>query len=76
VDDTIEWLTAYEGHYGGDGVEPIEGSYQSFYQGVGALLSGSATYEFVLGQLNRGIDWPYKGKPCWILSSRAARPRG
>jgi dihydrofolate reductase len=71
ADDTIEWLTTYEGVYEGDGVEPTEGSYESFYEGVGALVSGSVTYEFILGQLERGIGWPYKGKPCWVLSSRA-----
>jgi dihydrofolate reductase len=70
ADDTIEWLTAYEGTYEGDGVEPIEGSYESFYEGVGALVSGSVTYQFILGQLQRRIDWRYTGKPCWVLSSR------
>jgi dihydrofolate reductase len=28
---------------------------------------GSATYEFVLAELS---EWPYKGKPTWVLSSR------
>jgi len=28
------------------------------------------TYEFVLGELERGGAWPYAGKPCWILTSR------
>jgi dihydrofolate reductase len=28
------------------------------------------TYEFVLRELERGGDWPYTGKPCWILTSR------
>jgi dihydrofolate reductase len=69
-DDTIEWLTSYEGRYEGDGVLPMEGSYDEFYEHVGALVSGSVTYEFILGELARGLDWPYKGKPCWILSSR------
>jgi dihydrofolate reductase len=70
ADDTIEWLTAYEGQPLGSGVEPVEGGYASFYKGVGALVSGSVTYEFILGELERGTKWPYKGKPCWILSSR------
>jgi dihydrofolate reductase len=70
-DDTLEWLSAYEGNYEGNGVAPVEGGYESFYEGVGALVSGSVTYEFVLGQLEQeGTQWPYKGKPCWILSSR------
>jgi dihydrofolate reductase len=28
------------------------------------------TYEFILGELRRGGEWPYAGKPCWVLSSR------
>jgi dihydrofolate reductase len=70
TDDTIEWLTSYDGSYEGDGVQPIEGGYEDFYERVGALVSGSVTYEFILGMLERGIEWPCKGKPCWILSSR------
>jgi dihydrofolate reductase len=69
-DDTIEWLTGYEGSYAGDGAQPMKGSYDEFYEGVGALVSGSVTYEFILGMLERGSEWPYKGKPYWILSSR------
>jgi hypothetical protein len=40
ADDTIEWLTAYEGAYVGDAVAPAEDGYESFYQRVGALVSG------------------------------------
>jgi dihydrofolate reductase len=48
----------------------MKGSYEAFYKRVGALVSGSVTYEFILGMVERGSEWPYKGKPCWILSSR------
>jgi dihydrofolate reductase len=77
-DDTIGWLTGYEGRFEGNGVEPIEGGYGEFYEGVGALVSGSVTYEFVLGELAAsGSDWPYRGKPAWILSSRdLLKPEG
>ena len=44
--------------------------YQRFYEGVGALVSGSRTYEFVLGEMERGLEWPYSGKLCWVLTSR------
>jgi dihydrofolate reductase len=28
------------------------------------------TYEFILGELAEGGEWPYKGKAAWVLSSR------
>ncbi len=74
ADDTLEWLTGYEGSYEGNGTDPIGGghkdAYEDFYGGVGALVSGSVTYEFILGHIESSAEWPYKGKPCWILSSR------
>jgi dihydrofolate reductase len=71
-DDTIEWLTGYEGTVDvPEGLEPAPpapgGSYERFYEGVGALVSGSVTYEFILGHTP---PWPYRGKPYWVLSSR------
>jgi dihydrofolate reductase len=81
ADDSLGWLLNYEGSFEGDGVEPSPraegGSYGQFYEGVGALISGSTTYEFVLDHLDEDSDWPYKGKPCWVLSSRdLPLPRG
>ncbi len=69
-DDSIDWLVKYEGSFEGDGVEPIAGAYERFYEGVGALVMGSATYEFILDALTEGTEWPYKGKPAWVLTSR------
>jgi dihydrofolate reductase len=46
------------------------GSYERFYEGVGALVSGSATYEFLLNHMEEGGEWPYPSKPYWVLSSR------
>ncbi len=68
ADDTLDWLTGYEGSFEGDDIEPIKGSYDAFYERVGAMVMGSATYEFVLDELT---DWPYAGKPTWVLTSRA-----
>jgi dihydrofolate reductase len=74
VDDRIDWLTGYEGTYEGEGSaeSPMAegGSYESFYEGVGAVVSGSVTYEFILDHMGGGGSWPYAGKPCWVLSSR------
>ena len=77
-DDGLDWLTGYEGSYAGPDAQPGPigegGSYDAFYDGVGALVSGSATYEFVL---EHAASWPYAGKPYWVLSSRELpRPDG
>jgi dihydrofolate reductase len=73
-DDSIGWLTDYRGRFEGDGAEPPpmseEGAYERFYADVGALISGSTTYEFVLDHVGDDGDWPYRGKPYWVLSSR------
>jgi dihydrofolate reductase len=67
ADDTLDWLLKYEGHFeGADSDEKMAG-YDAFYEGIGALVMGSVTYEFVLAH---GGDWPYAGKPTWVLSSR------
>jgi dihydrofolate reductase len=55
------------------------GAYESFYESVRALVMGSATYEWILDHLDApgGGQWPYRGKPCWVLSSRELRlPEG
>ena len=73
-DDRIDWLTGYQGTYEGAETDagPMSegGSYEAFYSEVGALVSGSVTYEFILEQMKGGGSWPYSGKPCWVLSSR------
>jgi dihydrofolate reductase len=76
-DDSLDWLTGYQGHYEGDDVEPGKGAYDEFYEGVGATVMGSNTYEWILREIRdqpsgRPVleDWPYAGKPSWVLSSR------
>ena len=70
-DDTIDWLTSYQPSPLGPDVEPVGGvfpeEYAEFYDGIGALVSGSATYEWIHANL---AEWPYPGKPYWVLSSR------
>ncbi len=78
-DDGLDWLTGYEGRSGPEeaAADPLSegGSYERFYEGVGALVSGSVTYEWVLDHLDAagGGEWPYAGKPFWVLSSREQR---
>jgi dihydrofolate reductase len=74
-DDTIDWLIGYEGLPLGSEVEPVAGefpaTYEEFYEGVGAMVSGSVTYEWIL---EHGGEWPYDGKPYWVLTSREGLP--
>jgi dihydrofolate reductase len=73
-DDTLDWLLKYEGSYEGADSDEGKAGYEQFYEGIGALVSGSTTYEWVL---EHGSAWPYAGKPCWILSSRELpKPEG
>jgi len=66
-DDTLEWLMGFPGVEPADAVQTVEGGYDEFYEGVGALVMGSVTYEFVL---EHATSWHYAGKPTWVLSSR------
>jgi dihydrofolate reductase len=65
-DDGLDWLTKYEPAARFDG-EPMTGSYDRFMEGVGALAMGSATYEWLLAEID---EWPYRGTPAWVLTSR------
>jgi dihydrofolate reductase len=73
--DELEWLTEYEPVAAPVGVEPVgpefPDSYEEFYDGVGAMVSGSVTYEWVL---EHAAEWPYPGKPYWVLTSREEAP--
>lgn len=79
ADDSLEWLTGYEGSFEGEGAEPNPmsegGGYEAFYEGVRGLVMGSTTYEWLLDHLDLagGGEWPYPSKPCWVLSSRELR---
>jgi dihydrofolate reductase len=83
ADDSLDWLLSYEGtfeHEAADSDPMSEGGgYEGFYEGVRALVAGSATYEWILDHLDvaGGGEWPYRRKPCWVLSSRELRlPEG
>jgi dihydrofolate reductase len=71
ADDSLDWLTGYEATFAGpaDEAGPMVpgGSYERFYAGVGALVSGSVTYEWLLAHAE---PWPYPGKPYWVMTTR------
>ena len=66
-DDSIDWLTGYEGSFEGADSDEKQAGYEAFYAGIGALVMGSTTYEWILAH---GGGWPYERKPAWVLSSR------
>jgi dihydrofolate reductase len=76
ADDSLDWLLNYQGAVEPEAAEPDPmsegGGYERFYEGVGALVMGSGSYEWILDHLDvaGGGEWPYRGKPCWVLSSR------
>ena len=83
ADDSLECLLNYEGAFEHEAAEPGPmsegGGYERFYEGVGALVAGSVTYDWILDHLDvaGAGQWPYRGKPCWVLSSRELRvPEG
>ena len=59
--ESLDWLTSRavdaDGPFG----------YQAFAKSVGALVMGSATYEWVVN--NHPGDWPYE-QPSWVLTHR------
>jgi dihydrofolate reductase len=79
-DDSLDWLLGYQGRSfedeaAEDGPMGAGGAYEDFYAGVGALVAGSVTYEWILDHLDEagGGQWPYPGRPFWVLSSRELR---
>ena len=70
----MDWLTAYQGSFEGADSDAKQAGYEAFYEGIGALVMGSVTYEWVLAH---GGAWAYAGKPTWVLSTRELeRPEG
>jgi dihydrofolate reductase len=58
--DGIDWLLQF-------GFETFQARYDEFMGGVGAIVLGSTTYEYLLGQDER---WAYGSIPVWVLTSR------
>jgi dihydrofolate reductase len=63
-DDGIDWLTGFESGYDGPG-ESVSDAIDTYLEGVGAMVMGSSTYEYILTH-----DWPYGDRPSWVLTSR------
>jgi dihydrofolate reductase len=62
--DSLDWLTSRDVDVNG----PF--GYEAFGKTVGALVMGSATYEWIVA--NHPGDWMYE-QPSWVLTSRPGR---
>lgn len=60
--DRIEWLLQF-------GFEEFDEHYQAFLSGIGALVMGATTYEFLLREPQEG--WPYPETPTWVVTHRS-----
>jgi len=61
ADDRIDWLLRF-------GFEEFQAHFDAFLAGVGAIVMGSRTYEFVLGE--GPSAWAYGDTPTWVLTTR------
>ncbi|MBU1099594.1 MAG: dihydrofolate reductase family protein [Bacteroidetes bacterium] len=59
VDGKVDWLDKFTG------TEEDYG-YYDFYENIDALIMGSNTYKEIL---NFDVDWPYAGKPTYVVSN-------
>ena len=59
----IEWLAPFE-------ASDEDYGYASFYESIDSVILGSRTYEQAL----TFGEWPYPGKPAWVLSKRRLKP--
>jgi dihydrofolate reductase len=66
ADNGIDWLLSF-------GFESFQEHYDGFLAGIGAIVMGSATYEFMLGE-SAASPWPYADLPTWVVSSRELQP--
>lgn len=68
-DDSLDWLFAAPGGEGGDA------DFQRFLDGIGVLVQGSSTYEWVVRHedlLAHPEKWPgyYGDRPTWVFTRR------
>lgn len=63
-EETLAWLLRQDQDEKG----PL--NYDDFYAGIGAVVMGSATYEWVLRHLERTGEHWYYAEPSWVMTSR------
>lgn len=59
-DDDLDWLLRF-------GFEPFQEHHDRFFVGVGAIVMGSTTYEWLLAHDD---TWAYPDLPTWVFTTR------
>ena len=62
--DNIDWLLQF-------GFKSFQDDYDRFIADVGAIIMGSTTYEWIIGE---GEPWAYGATPVWVLTTRDLPP--
>ncbi|WP_144628475.1 dihydrofolate reductase family protein [Arthrobacter woluwensis] len=57
--DSLDWLLNAE-------ETGTEGRIEEFYAGVGCLVMGGTTYQWILDHFEG--EWPYSGTPVWVFT--------
>ncbi|KRB77960.1 deaminase [Nocardioides sp. Root190] len=63
-DDSLDWLMRQAQEDGG------AQNYESFIKGVGAVVMGSTTYEWVLAHLEKSGEAWFYSQPSWVMTTR------
>jgi dihydrofolate reductase len=58
--DDLDWLLRF-------GFEPFQEHHDRFFAGVGAIVMGATTYEWLLAAED---TWAYPGSPTWVFTTR------
>lgn len=61
-DHNLDWLTKF-------GFEPYRAHFDRFMAGVGSLVMGSATYDWV--RADQPDSWDFGTKPCFVATTRS-----
>lgn len=61
-DGNVNWLDMID-------LEQDDHGFNAFYDSIDALIMGRTSYQQIL---DFG-DWPYPGKPCWVMTSQDIR---
>jgi len=67
-EEKLEWLMGFDGPgYAGTDAGPVADAYPHFMEGIGALVMGAKTYDFIL---NENANWAYDDMPAWVYTNR------